>query len=769
MNRKSLLSGVAAALGLGALTMNLQSASPRRPAGPVTEGTLVRLDRDGLPIADCPLKHTDVNAQVSGFLARVVVTQEFANPSHEPIEAVYKFPLPPDSAVDNMKMTIGKRVINGLIKEKQEARKLYEDARQAGKTAALLDQERPNIFTQSVTNIAAGETVRITIEYVETLKFEDGSYEFVFPMVVGPRYTPASMTDPGSVLPNRTPEGTRAGHDINLKVSVDAGMPLGKIASTTHDVDVLRANPSHVLVALKNSQTIPNKDFILRYDVAGARIQDAVLAHADSQRGGFLTLILQPPDRVAESEVTPKEIVFVVDTSGSMHGFPLEKSKEVIQRAFQGLHPRDTFNLITFSGDEHILFPKPVPATAENLRIAWEFLRARNGSGGTEMMKAIKASLDPSDAQDHVRVVCFMTDGEVGNDFEILAEIQRHPKARVFAFGIGSSTNRFLLDGMARYGRGEVQYVGLQDDGSAAAKTFHERVRTPLLTDIEIDWNGLPVRDIFPARIPDLFSAKPVVLSARYKGAASGTIRLRGKIAGKPFVREIAVTLPGEEKKNDVLASLWARRKVADLMAADFDGTYRNTPRPETKQQITQLGLDFRLMTQYTSFVAVEDRVVNESGRAPRVVQVPVEMPEGVSYAGVYGGGMPQPVAAAAPMRTMESFGSMMRMKGASPGVEPRGAEMADTAEIKQMPVKQPISKLDPSLLSLEPRAVVEVEVWLNGVIDPRILQNLKTAGLVIVAQPTPGASLVKGRIEVAKLAALEAVAEVRFINPVRK
>ena len=777
MSRKSLLSSVAAALGLGALSINLQSAPAKRPGTPanpdITEGTLVRLDRDGRPVDLCPLKHTDVNGQISGFLARVSVTQEFVNTSREAIEAVYKFPLPSDAAVDDMEMVIGKRTIKGLIKEKQEARKMFEDARNSGRTAALLDQERPNIFTQSVTNIPAGETVRITIQYVETMKYEDGAYEFVFPMVVGPRYTPASMSDPGSVLPKRTPEGTRAGHDINVKVTVDAGMPLGKVASTTHDVDVLKSDASHALIALRNAQSIPNKDFIVRYDVAGAKVQDAVLTHSD-KRGGFLSLVLQPPARVAESEVTPKEIVFVVDTSGSMHGFPLEKSKEVIEHAFRGLHPRDTFNLITFSGDEHILFPKPVPATPENIRIAWEFMRNRDGRGGTEMMKAIKASLDPSDAQDHIRVVCFMTDGEVGNDFEILAEVQKHPKARVFAFGIGSSINRFLLDGMARYGRGEVQYVGLQDDGSAAAKLFHERVRTPVLTDIEIDWNGLPVQDVFPSRIPDLFSAKPVVLSARYSHAASGTIRLKGKIAGKPFVREIAVNLAGEEKKHDVLATLWARRKVADLMASDFDSMQRGNGRPETKSEITRLGLEYRLMTQFTSFIAVEDRVVNEGGK-PKVIAVPVEMPEGVSYSGVYGQQAPATSSGTVAFRSiLPSFGrGAGAPMSAPPPPNPRQREVeakaADRAQFDAPKAPEPrqISKLHPDLLKLAPTATVNVEVWLN-VTNAEVIAKLKKAGLTIVSQPSGGA-LVIGRITASQLSQLEALDEVRFIGPARK
>jgi len=347
-------------------------------------------------------------------------------------------------------------------------------------------------------------------------------------------------------------------------------------------------------------------------------------------------MILQPPERVTAEDVMPKELVFVLDTSGSMSGFPIEKAKETMKLALDNLYPSDTFNLITFAGDTQILFPQPVAATPANLKKAQDFLSSRSGSGGTEMMTAIRAALDPSDAQGHVRIVCFMTDGEVGNDMEIISEVQKHPNARVFAFGIGSSINRFLLDKVAEYGRGEVEYVGLNDDGSAAARRFHERVRSPLLTDISVDWNGLPVADVYPQRIPDLFSAKPVILTGRYTSAGRGVVRLKGKMAGNDFVREIQVEFPEAQSQHDVLPSLWARRRIDDLMGQDYNGVQQASMRPELKETITQLGLEYRLMTQFTSFVAVEEMVVTDGGQ-PRRIDVPVEVPAGMNRAGVFG------------------------------------------------------------------------------------------------------------------------------------
>jgi len=649
--RKSFLIIGLVAVGLfatGSLRQSITVVSAQSE-NQVTQGTLQSVDPNGKVKAVCPLKHTDVKAQISGFLSRVTVTQQFENPFKEKIEAVYTFPLPQNAAVDDMTMSVGDRTVRGKILRREEAQAVYEAAKNNGQTASLLDQERPNIFTQSVANILPGEQIKITISYVETLKYEDGAYEFVFPMVVGPRYVPGNATgapgngfapdtdrvpDASRITPKPPPAGMRAGHDISIDVTLDAGVPIDALDAKTHDVVVERADISRAHVSLKDEETIPNKDFILRYDVAGKKISDALLTHSTGH-SGFFTLILQPPERVTVEDVTPKELVFVLDTSGSMSGFPIEKAKETMKLALDNLYPYDTFNLITFAGDEHILFPEPVPATRENLAKAQKFLETREGSGGTEMMKAIKASMDPSDKQDHMRIVCFMTDGYVGNDMEIIGEVQKHPNARVFAFGIGGSVNRYLLDNMAKYGRGEVEYVGLNDDGSAAAKRFHERVRNPLLTDLTVDWNGMTVSDVYPKTIPDLFSAKPVILTGRYAGNGKGVIRLRGKMSGRDFVREIPVDFSSTEQR-DVLATLWARNRIDDLMGQDMNGAQQGTMKDELKQQIIQLGLDYRLMTQFTSFVAVEEMIVTDGGQ-PRRIDVPVEVPEGVNRDTAYG------------------------------------------------------------------------------------------------------------------------------------
>ena len=810
------------ALSSSGSVVSAQNAATANP------GSLQVLDPNGKPKADCPLKHTEVKADVSGFLARVTVTQQFENNFKEKIEAVYTFPLPQNAAVDDMTMVVGDRTVRGKILRREEAEAVYEAAKNNGQRASLLNQDRPNIFTQSVANILPGEQIKITISYVETLKYEDGAYEFVFPMVVGPRYIPGNATgaqgngfspdtdqvpDASKITPRPAPAGMRAGHDISLDITLDAGVPIEGLVSKTHDVDVERPDDRRAVVRLKDRETIPNKDFILRYDVAGKKISDALLTHSTGH-SGFFTLILQPPERVTAEDVTPKELVFVLDTSGSMSGFPIDKAKETMKLALDSLYPSDTFDLITFAGDTNILFPAPVPATKENLDKAQKFLETREGAGGTEMMKAIRASLEPSDKQDHVRIVCFMTDGYVGNDMEIIGEVQKHPNARVFSFGIGSSVNRYLLDGMARYGRGEVEYVALNDDGSAAARRFHERIRNPLLTDISIDWNGMQVDDVYPKTIPDLFGAKPVILSGRYGGNGKGVIRLKGKMSGRDFVREIPVDF-SSLAQHDVLATLWARTRVDDLMSNDLKGAQQGTMSDELKQQIIQLGLNYRLMTQFTSFVAVEEMIVTDGGQ-PRRIDVPVEVPEGVNRDAVFGkeesvaygrGAVTKNLAyIASPKPAFRSKDNAKRRSGGGGGGTGNGvgagaggstlppptvnAPLVDADEVTAIKTLSPEAqkradlqaKIHPSVLAVIDRLRVknsvagaeeskfihggkaELQIWLTDK-SAEAMAKLKELGFEIVLDPKT-AKLVIGRMPIEKLAALSELKFVRFVAP---
>ena len=636
------------------IIMNPQNASAGQPQG---NSQLQIIGKDGKVTGFVPLKHTGIKTEISGFVARIEVTQEFENVLPDAVEAVYVFPLPHESAVDGMTMTVGDREIRAVIKERDEARKIYEQARNTGHTAALLDQERPNIFTQSVTNIPPNGTVQIKLSVLELLKYEAGTYEFAFPLVVGPRYIPGNPTSAGDhgTMPNsdQVPDASRisppvagvhtddamAGHDVSMEVNLAAGVPVGDVESTSHKIFADRTGADSYHVTLADQAVLPNKDFILKYKVAGVGISDAILTHAD-KTGGYFTLILQPPDRPQEKALVPRQLIFVVDTSGSMWGFPLEMAKKTIQRALDNLRKDETFNLITFSGDTRILFPEPVPATPENVAKAKEVLAGAYGSGGTEMMKAIRTALgddagkDKPMEADPIRVVCFMTDGYVGNDADIIAEIKKHSDARVFSFGIGTAVNRFLLTKMAEEGHGDVEFVTAPGEAQAAADRFYERVHSPVLTNIAIDWNGLPVTDVYPKDVRDLFSAKPIIITGRYSGSPAGKITIKGYQGTGDYSRTIPVDFSSAGASNAALEKIWARHKVEDLMSQDWNGIQSGNSK--YKAEIVQVGLEHSLATQFTSFVAVEERTVVSDGK-PVKVEVPVELPEGVSPLAVPG------------------------------------------------------------------------------------------------------------------------------------
>ena len=601
-----------------------QADTPIDPGG----GTLIILDSAGNPGSSCPLRKTEVSASISGPIARVNVTQIFYNPTNQPVEAIYLFPLSNHAAVDGMKIHIGNRQIEGILTRREEAERLYETARRSGRTAALLTQERPNVFTQSVANIGPQEVIRVEITYAETLTYENGQYQFVYPTVVGPRYQPALSSEPALPQPPVLPTNLSTPNDLTMSITVDAGQLIQQLSSPSHDISTsFTPERQTAIIHLNPATALANRDFVLNYRVAAVEISDVFLAHRH-EGDGYFTLMLHPPQQARDTDISPKEIVFVVDTSGSMAGPPLEKAKECIFHSLAHLNPQDTFNLITFAGYTSILFPQPVPATVEHIEQAKMSLEQQQGGGGTEMMGAIQAALAPSDTQDHLRIVCFMTDGNIENESAVLGEIQKHPNARVFPLGVGHGVNRSLLDSMALNGSGEADYVRLDASGGEVAHRFYERVRNPLLTDIWIDWGNLDVQEVFPKRIPDLFSAKPVIITGRYFQPEFGIIHLHGKLGGRLFVRAIPVELPAYAPSHQVLTTLWARKALEHLSDTEYEKIQRLQPSFQEKEAIAQLGLSYRLMTKYTAFVAVEKNPRFEQG-PPVPWVVPVLTPDG--------------------------------------------------------------------------------------------------------------------------------------------
>ncbi len=639
----------------------------------ITQGALrVEIDEQ---IVECPLKHTDVKANISGFIARVTVTQTFHNPYDEKIEAVYVFPLPHTAAIDDMTMTVGDRRIVGLIKRRAEAQALYQEAIQQGKTASLLEQERPNIFTQSVGNIQPNDEVRIEISYVDVLDYDMGTYEFRFPMVVGPRYIPGTPTANKPKLPDelkgkvggseapsdapaegadpsgtgvapdtdRVPDasritppvlkpGYRTAHDISLSVSLDAGVPIQDIQIVNHTADVDRANASGATAVLSPADSIPNKDFVMKYAVVGEKPEIAVLAHSKGPEQGYFMLMIQPKLDAELAEAPPREIVFLVDVSGSMSGEPTQKVKETMHHFLRRTKPNDTLQVITFSSYAVKFFEKSVPATQANIEHALNFTQQMQGGGGTEMLKAIKLVLNEPVDPERVRIVVMLTDGYIGNEAEIIDEIDKRAgdQIRFWAIGIGSSPNNYLIDGVAKHGGGMAKVLELNTDPGPLVEQIADRIHRAQLAKIQIDWNGLSVYETYPLRIPELWAGRPVVMFGRYEAGGSQKIELSGTAEGKQLKYKRHVTLPDAQPTHDVLSKVWARKKIEDISAQLYAAAA-----PEIIEEITNIALTHRLMTQYTSFVAVDEnnkQPINQETKVPRQIVVPVPLPEGTNY-----------------------------------------------------------------------------------------------------------------------------------------
>jgi Ca-activated chloride channel homolog len=633
-------------------------SSPALPDPSVTPGSLRAQKTTGEDLGEFPLQHTSVEAFVDGYLARTVVRQRYANPYKEVIEAVYVFPLGAMAAVHDFVMQVGPRKIVGVVRPREEAEQIYKEAKERGQTASLLTQERPNIFTQNVANIEPGGSVEITLTTFETLACEKGSYEYVFPMVVGPRYVPgvaassletaaatggqgwSAPTDVVPDAPKITPPvlkpGERSGHDIELTVHLDAGIPVTSVTSVAHKVSTEELGPSRWNVTLSTADAIANRDFVLRWTVDASRMRFGVLPHREGG-DGYFALMVQPPLEPSDAEVASREITFILDVSGSMSGLPVETSKSLVRKVLAGLRPDDTFNIFVFSGSEGQLWDAPRPNTPENVLAAKRYLDDLQGNGGTEMLSGVRHALHGEHDPWRLQMYVFCTDGFVGDEGRILALVEKERGgARFFAFGIGSSVNRFLIEGVGRVGGGKALVVMPRDPHSAqrASERFFECIDSPVLTEVAVDWNGLPVRDVYPERLGDLFAGGTFNLVGRYDGPADGTAYLTGKLGSKEVRLPIRVSLPAEAPERSELAPVWARYKIADLSSEML--TADASRQGDLEKAITDLAVQHRLVSPFTAFVAVDESRVVGDGRPLKVMQ-PVEMPEGVNYAGVFG------------------------------------------------------------------------------------------------------------------------------------
>jgi Ca-activated chloride channel family protein len=576
-----------------------------------------------------PLKSTSVNVNIVGVIADVTVSQVYKNEGKKVLEAIYVFPASTRAAVYDMKMKIGEREIFAIIQEKQQARQTYEQARNEGKTASLLEQMRPNVFQMNVANIMPGDIIEVELKYTEFLVPELSIYEFVYPTVVGPRYsnqTEESAPDDTWISNPYLNEGEKPTYSFNINVHIAAGLPISDIRSTSHEVDINFENKTIADIKLKDSEEFEgNRDFIIQYQLSGNKIESGIMLYEGKDENFFMAMI-QPPKNVISSDIPPREYVFIVDVSGSMRGFPLDISKELLRNLITDLRNQDRFNVLLFAGSSSVLFERSMPASSENISKAINHIDNQYGGGGTELLPALKRALALEGTENYSRTFVIATDGYVSVEKETFDLIRENlGQANFFAFGIGSSVNRYIIEGMAHAGMGEPFILTNQGEAEKSARKFRNYISSPVLTNIRINYPGFNVYDVIPRNIPDVLAERPIVVIGKYKGIASGKIELNGQTGKENYSKSISLSLSKPSENNKALKYLWARQKI---MLLDDYNNINNTK--ELIDEILQLGLKYNLLTNYTSFVAVDSEIRNSGGNVTMVKQ-PLPLPKGVS------------------------------------------------------------------------------------------------------------------------------------------
>jgi Ca-activated chloride channel family protein len=577
-----------------------------------------------------PLKDTRVEIAVSGVIADVKVVQTYRNEGSRPINASYVFPASTRAAVYGMRMRIGDQVIVARIKEREAAKHEFETAKKEGKSASLLEQDRPNVFSMSLANLMPQETVEIELRYTELLVPTDGVYEVVYPTVVGPRYS--SQTESSAKKEDhfvKTPylhQGNKPTSTLHISTRISAGLPIQDLSCASHQIFPQWPSPNVAQLTLDDADPFHgNRDFVLHYRLAGNQIASGLLLYQGADENFFLYMA-QPPQRVATDDIPPREYIFVVDVSGSMEGFPLNTSKQLLRDLIGQLRPTDSFNVVLFAGDSSVLSAKSLPANQENISRAIRLLEQQRGSGGTELLPAVQEAMTlPRDAKVS-RSIVLVTDGYISGEQGVFDYIREHlNQCNVFAFGIGGAVNRYLIEGVAKAGMGEPFIVMQESEAPAIAAKFREYIQTPVLTDIRIRTIGFDTYDVHPLNLPDLLAQRPVILFGKWRGPTTGTFELHGKTGRGDYMATLDVGGVQPDEGNRALRYLWARSRIAELSDYGF-----GNPSADKIKQITSLGLNYNLLTQYTSFIAVREVVTNPGGAADGVEQ-PLPLPVGVS------------------------------------------------------------------------------------------------------------------------------------------
>ncbi len=717
----------------------VMGGSPGIPGQAAAEGTSPNdrtlspyffVKTDDSTVDRLPLKSTSVSVDISGVIADVTVTQVYKNEGKKPLEAIYVFPASTRASVHGMKMTIGERTITAKVEKRDEARKNYEQAKQEGKTASLLEQERPNVFQMNVANILPGDEIKTELRYTETILPTDGVYEFVYPTVVGPRYSnQPSATAPASEKWSQNPylhggcaaagvprphhgirnmrgeevEGESAPYSFDIKARVAAGVPIRDMSCPSHKATIAFQGKSIADVALNPGEhSGGNRDFILRYRLAREQIDSGLLLYEGKDENYFL-LTAQPPKRVTPESIPPREYIFIVDVSGSMSGFPLGISKKLVEELLSGLHPTDMFNVMTFSGASDPFSDHCVAATPENIRKAVDLIRQQNGAGGTELLPALRRALSLPGTEGFARTVVIATDGYVTVEPEVFDLIRDHlGNANIFPFGIGTSVNRYVIEGMARVGAGEPFVVTRSEEAQPMAEKFRKYVQSPVLTQVKLGFSGFKAYDVEPSGVPDVFAERPVVVCGKWKGKPQGTITLSGFSGKKRWEKSIDVSAIKPLAQNSAIRYLWARSRITRL--SDYN---RLRATDERIAEITRLGLAYNLLTAFTSFVAI-DAQPRRHGESAETVKQPLPLPQGVSDNALPGEG------AGSMAMLSHSYGSYRALASLRAQSSPYGAAHGSGPVEKAM-------EASPPPLPKQPKLVMESLKVTGGLSEERV------------------------------------------------
>ncbi len=617
----------------------------------VGEGSMVYRSPVSGEYETVPLLHTDVEVDVRGLVAAATVTQQYANAGTEPIEAVYIFPLPHDAAVYDLEMRIGERVIRSQIRERAEAKRVYEAAKSAGKRAALLEQERPNIFTASVANIMPGDRIDVRLRYVEPLRWEDGVMRLVFPMVVGPRYIPGEQAvghqgsgwaadtdevpDASRITPTVRNPKSRSGHDISLAVDLDAGFDAATIQCVSHVVNVRRLKDGRQHIELATGATIPNRDFVLEVQQgASKQAETALFLSPAGDSGGTQFLLAAFPPTVAPSERLPVEMLYMIDESGSMAGKSMEQARAALLQALDRLGADDRFGILAFSSGYGEFAPEPLAATSQNVAAGRQYVERLQAGGGTEMLPALLHLMQKPETPGYLRHIVLLTDGDLGNEEQILAALEHNlGNARLYTVAIGSAPNLFLATKMAQFGRGTFTPIADISQVQEQMTRLLETIESPVLTDVKLRFEGVEADEVYPRRLPDLFLRQPLLIYGRIAKGHAGKVHLTARAGGETYEKTIAFDA-SKATFHPGITTLWARQKVEGLMDdwrhADEKG------KAEIRGQVIAHAIRYRLVTRFTSLVAVEEVVTNAGGQSKKV-GVPTELPAGWKMDKVFG------------------------------------------------------------------------------------------------------------------------------------